>query len=603
MQALLDYVDESAEEREVSSDLALRLTFLSGDWIPLALPRRIRSLANDVRVISMGGATEASIWSIIYPVEELDPTWKSIPYGKAMINQKFYVLDEHLEERPAWVPGNLYIGGIGLARGYWQDPEKTQASFITHPRTGERLYCTGDLGRYYPDGNIEFLGREDFQVKIQGFRVELGEIEYALTQHPEVHEAVVTAMSNNQGGKSLVAYIVPQTRTAVDAMPTMYAAPVPVDHDQQVAPSLADIERLTFKSQQLGMRQDIQQREAVQLLAPDLDEARKALYYRRQSYRSYVQEPVSFEQFSALLDCLLQVELEEFPFPKHLYASAGSLYPVQCYIYVKPDAVEHLSAGTYYYHPGMHKLVLLTPGASIDRHVHAEVNQPIFSNSAFSLFLVGKLQAITPLYGEVAQDYCLLEAGYMSQLLMMTAPNYRLGLCPVGGLNFAEIRNLFCLDDDSILLHSLLGGNIDPHRTDPPQQKRLEPLSLVDRLKQALEQQLPRYMQPTTFVMLDTLPLSSNGKVDRKALPLPALEVSRDDVAPRSDLEKTLVNIWKSLLGLEHISIHDNYFLLGGDSLQIIKMVTRAKQDGIALTYAQVVMHQTIAELAQVLTA
>jgi len=251
----------------------------------------------------------------------------------------------------------------------------------------------------------------------------------------------------------------------------------------------------------------------------------------------------------------------------------------------------------------MHKLVLLTPGASIDRHVHAEVNQPIFSNSAFSLFLVGKLQAITPLYGEVARDYCLLEAGYMSQLLMMTAPNYRLGLCPVGGLNFAEIRNLFCLDDDSILLHSLLGGNIDPHRTDPPQQKRLEPLSLVDRLKQALEQQLPRYMQPTTFVMLDTLPLSSNGKVDRKALPLPALEVSRDDVAPRSDLEKTLVNIWKSLLGLEHISIHDNYFLLGGDSLQIIKMVTRAKQDGIALTYAQVVMHQTIAELAQVLTA
>ena len=84
------------------------------------------------------------------------------------------------------MPGELYIGGVGLAQGYWRDAEKTAASFIDHPRTGERLYRTGDLGRYLPDGSIEFLGREDFQVKIQGHRIELGEIEAALEQHPGV---------------------------------------------------------------------------------------------------------------------------------------------------------------------------------------------------------------------------------------------------------------------------------------------------------------------------------------------------------------------------------------------------------------------------------
>ena len=146
----------------------------------------------DARVISLGGATEASIWSIFYPIQDVDPSWTSIPYGKPLTNQRFHVLDPELEPRPVWVPGDLYIGGIGLARGYWRDPEKTRASFVEHPRTGEALYRTGDLGRYLPDGNIEFLGREDDQVKIQGFRIELGEIEASLEKLPEVRTAVVT---------------------------------------------------------------------------------------------------------------------------------------------------------------------------------------------------------------------------------------------------------------------------------------------------------------------------------------------------------------------------------------------------------------------------
>jgi acyl-coenzyme A synthetase/AMP-(fatty) acid ligase/acyl carrier protein len=184
---------------------------MSGDWIPVGLPGRIRNLQRGgsiVELISMGGATEASIWSILFPIGEVDPEWRSIPYGRPMTNQTFQVLDERLDPCPDWVPGQLYIGGLGLARGYWKDEARTRASFITHPRTGERLYRTGDLGRWLPDGNIEFLGREDLQVKIQGYRVELGEIEAVLARHPGVRDAVVAAVGEARGHKRLVAWYV-----------------------------------------------------------------------------------------------------------------------------------------------------------------------------------------------------------------------------------------------------------------------------------------------------------------------------------------------------------------------------------------------------------
>lgn len=208
--ALMHMLVEYSEGRGQLLAENLRLVFMSGDWIPVALPEQIRALKDDVEIISMGGATEASIWSIIYPIESVDPSWKSIPYGRPMVNQTFQVLNEALDPCPVWVPGQLYIGGIGLAKGYWRDEEKTRASFIDHPRTGERLYRTGDQGRYLADGNIEFLGRDDFQVKIQGYRVELEEIEAVLGQHPGVRGSVVAALGQAFGNKRLVAYIVPK---------------------------------------------------------------------------------------------------------------------------------------------------------------------------------------------------------------------------------------------------------------------------------------------------------------------------------------------------------------------------------------------------------
>ncbi len=204
---LMSILLEEAESNEEINIRSLRTIMMSGDWIPLDLPERIKNLLPEASVNSLGGATEGSIWSITYPIEQHDPQWRSIPYGKPMANQQFHIFDDHGQPCPIGVPGHLYIGGVGVARGYWADPERTALQFRPHPKTGEAIYWTGDLARYGYDGNIEFLGRSDFQVKINGFRIELGEIEAALNQIGSIDRSVVIAYDDAENNRSLVAYV------------------------------------------------------------------------------------------------------------------------------------------------------------------------------------------------------------------------------------------------------------------------------------------------------------------------------------------------------------------------------------------------------------
>ncbi|MEG4227994.1 amino acid adenylation domain-containing protein [Microcoleus sp. N9_B2] len=206
MEMLLDY---AGGRSEVLPE-CLRWAFLGGDWIPVTLPERLRAIVKECRVVSVGGPTETTLWNIWYPVETVDSSWKSIPYGSPIANTRYYILNERLEDCPVWVAGEMCCAGVGLTKGYWRNEEKTRASCVTHPVTGDRLYRTGDLGRFLPDGNIEFLGREDFRLKIRGFRIEAGEIEAALNEHPAVKASIVTAFGENHSQKRLVGYIVPQ---------------------------------------------------------------------------------------------------------------------------------------------------------------------------------------------------------------------------------------------------------------------------------------------------------------------------------------------------------------------------------------------------------
>ncbi|MCF6522530.1 non-ribosomal peptide synthetase/type I polyketide synthase [Streptomyces sp. JJ36] len=190
-------------------DHPLRLALMSGDWIPVDLAARLREVAPHARPVSLGGATEAAVWSIWHPIDPDDTERESVPYGRPLRNQTFHVLNDRMEPCPVWGTGELYIGGAGLALGYWRDEERTRSSFVTWPATGERLYRTGDLGRRLPDGTLEFLGREDFQVKVGGFRIELGEIEAVLTRHADVRTALAAAPGDRHN-RRLVAYLLPE---------------------------------------------------------------------------------------------------------------------------------------------------------------------------------------------------------------------------------------------------------------------------------------------------------------------------------------------------------------------------------------------------------
>jgi amino acid adenylation domain-containing protein len=201
--ALLDMLLIAAEAEQV--ELPLRLALISGDWVGLDLPGRLAKRAPACRFVALGGATEAAIWSNLFEVLAVDPKWKSIPYGRPLRNQKFRIMDGRRRDRPDWAPGELWIGGLGVAAGYRHAPEITAERFVTHD--GQRWYRTGDLGRYWSDGTIEFLGRLDTQVKIRGHRIELGEVETALLAHPQVNRAVACAAGSRRD--ILIAAVVP----------------------------------------------------------------------------------------------------------------------------------------------------------------------------------------------------------------------------------------------------------------------------------------------------------------------------------------------------------------------------------------------------------
>jgi pyochelin synthetase len=202
MQLLLDH----AGDRETLP--TLRQIMLSGDWIPVSQPRRIASLAPGAAVLSLGGATEAAIWSICHPLDSRRYV-RSVPYGTAMRNQSVHVLTHRGEPAAPWQVGEIHIGGVGLAQGYLGDPARTAAAFIEHPVSGERLYRTGDYGRLTDGGVIELLGRRDNQVKVRGHRIELAEVDSALCGLPGVRTAMSTVIDQPPLDRIIAAAVVP----------------------------------------------------------------------------------------------------------------------------------------------------------------------------------------------------------------------------------------------------------------------------------------------------------------------------------------------------------------------------------------------------------
>jgi amino acid adenylation domain-containing protein len=209
--ALLGMLAEHLDAHPHDAPPTLRLAFVGGDWVPIPLPRRLNAHLPALTTVVMGGVTEVSIYSIIHPVGDVHPAWRSLPYGVPMGNQRAYVLDARLRPLPIGVAGELYLGGVGPARGYAGRPGFTAERFLADPygvEPGARMYRTGDRARWMADGTLEFLGRLDAQVKIRGNRVEPGEIEAVLRRHPGVARCVVVAREDAPGDRRLAAYVV-----------------------------------------------------------------------------------------------------------------------------------------------------------------------------------------------------------------------------------------------------------------------------------------------------------------------------------------------------------------------------------------------------------
>ncbi|MEV7924169.1 amino acid adenylation domain-containing protein [Kitasatospora sp. NPDC088779] len=594
---------------------SLRLVMLSGDWIPVGMPDHVRALSPKAEVISLGGATEASIWSVLHPIGAVEPGRPSIPYGRPMRNQGMVVLDEAFRPRPVGVAGALFITGVGLAVGYRNAPELTARAFPTHPVTGERLYRTGDLARLLPDGELEFLGREDCQVKVRGMRIELGEIESALVRMDGVREAAALVEGNGLGAR-LAAFVVREAARPQPAAPAPAAAPA-LDAER--------VRRLEARLRQPGRRADLAGREVLPFALPtDTLDLRRAAALRGAA-TGFADAPVRLADLHALLTVLARQD--EDGVPRYAYGSAGGLYPVQTYLAVAPGRVAGLPAGTYYVDPAGPALVALdgAPGSAraLDRALYSEANGPLLDQAGFAVFLVSRTAAIAPVYGELADRFCLLEAGAMAQLLRHRAADCAVALCPIGDVFPDPLREALRLEEGQRVLHTLVGGR-------PLNASAEEPGSGTDwtaALRDALAERLPGYMVPQRVRAVEALPLSANGKVDRAALarlgaavPAPAV-VSAVPVAPAlaaapaspvaraaahgpsalGAMER-LTELWREVMDGAEVGVDTNFFEAGANSIHLVRVQRRIAEDfGQELSVVEMFDRPTIRHLAELL--
>ncbi|MFD1149635.1 AMP-binding protein [Saccharothrix hoggarensis] len=227
--AAMSVVLSFLELRKGAASRSVRLVFLSGDWVPLTMPDRLRAQFPSALVVALGGATECTVWSNHFPVTTVDPDWPSIPYGRPMQNARYYVLDEQLRTCPVGVAGDLYIAGECVAARYEGDPELTARKFLPDVvRPGEdRMYRTGDRACWLPDGTMRFLGRVDDQVKVRGYRIELGEVQATLNRCEAMVEESAVVASSGAHGPEIAAFYVPRGGAAPDDVRAELARSLP----------------------------------------------------------------------------------------------------------------------------------------------------------------------------------------------------------------------------------------------------------------------------------------------------------------------------------------------------------------------------------------
>ncbi|MBV9706298.1 MAG: amino acid adenylation domain-containing protein [Chloroflexi bacterium] len=552
-------------------------------------------------VVNNYGPTEATVVSTsgrVFPT-----THPAIPpsIGYPIANTQVYILDEHLHQVPVGEPGELYIGGVGLAKGYLNRPALTAEKFIAHPFSDDpsaRLYRTGDLARYLPDGQVAFMGRTDHQVKIRGFRVELGEIETVLHQHPAVHQAVVTVREDVSGEKRLVAYVV-TGQQVYSTEQHLFELP---NHLQVFHQNRSETQWLydeIFVDQSyLKHGVTLVDGDCVFDVGANIGLFTLFVHQRCPHAQMYAFEPIPpiFETLrnnvalyglnTHLFQCGLSSETKEAVFTYYPSFSAMS----GAYADVQED--EEVTKATLRNQSEL--LALHSDELLVDRFRNETficrlktLSNVIRENNIQCIDLLKvdvEKSELDVLNGIQQEDWPKIKQivvevhdrdGRLAQIVdLLKKHDYHLVVEQAALLTHTGLYNIYALR--SALLRSVSTEGQENTSCLTP---LLSKYSVsVAELQSFLQAQLPDYMVPAAFVQLDALPMTANGKVDRAALPAPSAVntvLHGDSVAPSTPIEEQLTEIMAALLGLERIGVEDNFFLLGGHSLLGTQVIMR----------------------------
>jgi amino acid adenylation domain-containing protein/FkbM family methyltransferase len=594
--------------------LPRRLLILGGessrvDWI-----KSLRSPDSDWAILNHYGPTETTVGVLTHRVEPESPLpdLPNLPLGRPLFNTRVYILDPDLNPVPIGVPGELHIGGLSVTRGYLGQPEATAQKFIPNPfgnRSGARLYKTGDRARYLPDGNIEFLGRVDDQIKIRGFRVEPGEVENTLGRHAGVLEAAVLATDDQLGEPRLTAYVVPKPeRSPAIGTERRYRLPNNMAVAQLNKNETAYLYEEIFE-RQAYLKHGITLRDGDCVFDVGANIGLFALFARQvcagPTIYAFEPNPAVFETLSANIS-LYAPEAKIFNFglsdtaktstftffPGFSLLSGFYADPVSEKALVKTFMSNQAKAGV------SEMAELIAHGdALLDRRFSSRtftaqlrtLSSVIEEENIAGIDLLkinvekSELDVLRGIkdgdWGKIKQ--IVLEVDLKETLPVITS------LLEKHGYEFV-------VEQDALLQSTEL---CYVYAVRPSKEKRLirdhgktrhirtlpqlpDPFLSVDELKGFLRERLPDYMIPPQIVFLDSLPLTPNGKLDRGALPLPgecAPGLQRTIMAPRTAVEQTVADIWADVLSLKQVGIEDDFFELGGHSLKATQVISRLR--------------------------
>jgi amino acid adenylation domain-containing protein/non-ribosomal peptide synthase protein (TIGR01720 family)/FkbM family methyltransferase len=604
-----------------------RQLVLGGEACRGELVEEILKGSPECAVFNHYGPTEATVGVLTHRARPAEKPG-TVPLGRPIANTEIYLLDAHGNPVPARIPGELHIGGVCLARGYFRRPDWTASRFIPNPFSelpGARLYGTGDSCRFNAHGEIEFLGRGDRQIKLRGYRIEIGEIEAVVREVPGVQQAVVLARQDVPGDTRLVAYVAPENPASVALAARPHRR---LPNDMMIADlndHETDYQYTEIFEEETYLRHGIELREGdcVVDVGANIGLATLFFHSRQKNLRIYAIEPLP-----ALVDILkFNVDLyaiDAVVLPFGLSASPGDArivyypgYSMMSGLYA--DAQDE--AGTV-------RTVMRNRGRAGDARVREllphldEFLARRFTGEELSC----QLRRLSDVIREQGIDRIdLLKVDVQkSELDLLRGiepedwPRIRQIVLEVHDVaaRLAEVRKLLSSEGFDLVVeqeasldgtdrHHVYASRDRAHHVSPPLRNTFVLPSLVTAsdLREYVKDKLPDYMHPGFYVLLDALPLTANGKVDRAALPSPEAAGSLREtsfVAPRTAVERELARIWSGLLRVERVGINDDFFALGGHSLLAMQLVSRVRSSfHVELPLRELFATPTVARLAE----